>query len=297
MSLIRGNTKWILFLSSSKDSDHRHIWDITYGLYCLESAKINPQDIFLYVDGHDRQFINQIISNGTKNTYTIRESKDFFSDQKNNAHENMVMFITGHGSIAGVDADPPITPYSLLSTIKAAPKLGLAIVYLGQCQAGIFNYVGAGQKKAKDEENPDANVIFVGATNLHNSLSLSTKETFLNGDASWVANLFLLYVFKWISSPADVDGDGKCTIMDSYKYAGAMSNQTNKGEKVISFVNSIDLHGKWVSARELHQKDPSISNRLVLEAIQEQYEAELEFRYTHQECWILNAIPAQSIEI
>ena len=295
MSLTKTKTKWVLFLSSSGEPDHRHIMDLAFGVYCLESVGIDSSDIYLYIDGKDRALISQLISIGTKNNFVIKESKDFFVDQANNNHLNMVMFVTGHGSIQGIDAIQPITPYALLSCIKSSPQLQQAIIYLGQCHAGIFNYIGAGRKTSKVGAN-DPDVIFIGATNLHESLSSSTAETLYSGSITWVANLFLLHIFKWISNPSDVDGDGKLTVIDSYKYAGVLSNNTNKNIKIQSFVESIKLHEKWTAAVDVDGKNSTPLTKLALKAVQTQYETQLNVRYTHQECWILNSIPAQQIE-
>jgi hypothetical protein len=296
MSLIKSNSKWILFLSSSADPEERHIWDLAFGLMCLESAGIKSSDIYIYIDGKDRKLIAQLISNGSKAPPNIKESHEFFTDQNNNTHDNLVMFVTGHGGIEGIEASKPITPHTLLQHLKSAPNLKQAVVFLGQCHAGIFNYIGAGRRIAHtDTKEPE--LIFIGATNLHNSLSLSTQENFVNGSFNWIANLFLLHIFKWVSNPFDLDGDGKTTIIDAYKYAGAMSNVANKNAKVLSFVRSLDLHSKWTAAHEAYQKDSTAQNQLTLDAISTQYENELSNHYTHQECWILNAIPAQSIEL
>lgn len=293
MNLIGSSTKWVLFLSASSDPEHRHIMDLAFGLQSLEAAGIDQADIHIYVDGQDRVLIHQLISTGSNNSYTVKESKDFFSDQENNTHENLVIFVTGHGSIQGIDAPQPITPYALLRSIKKTPNLSNAIAYLGQCHAGIFNYISAGRRTGQGAE-PE--VILIGATNLHESLSSSTQENLINGPTSWVANLFLLNVFKWISSRVDVDGDGKLTVIDSYKYAGVASNAVNKSIKINSFVRSIELHGKYMAAKIADQANPTTLTKLALQALATQYESELGVRYTHQECWILNSIPAQSIE-
>lgn len=108
MGLISGNTKWVLFLSSASDAEDRHVWDLAFGLLCLESAGVRHQDIFIYIDGQDRQLFTQIISSGSAKQHTIKESKDYFTDKANNTYENMVMFVTGHGGIDGIDAANPI---------------------------------------------------------------------------------------------------------------------------------------------------------------------------------------------
>lgn len=296
MSLIGGNTKWVLFLSASADAEPRHVLDLAYGVLCLESAGVSMADIEIYIDGADRVSIENFIKSGTTKPFVLKESKDFFADQANNTHENVVMFVTGHGGPDGIHAAKAITPYALLNCLKSSPNLQRAVVYLGQCYAGIFNYIGAGSKLKVDGQN-DPDVIFIGATNLHESISASTTETFLTGPVSWPANLFLLFAFKWFSNPIDVDGDGKFTITDSYKYAGVYSNATNKTLKAEGLAYSIDLQSKWVAAREANNQNPSPLAKLAQDAAYTRYAAHLAMLYVHQECWILNAIPSQRIEV
>jgi hypothetical protein len=292
MSLIRGSTKWVLFLSANTDAETRHVLDLAYGILCLERAGVSMADIAIYIDGTDRVSIDNFIRSGTASAFVVKESKDFFVDQASNNHENVVMFVTGHGGPDGIDAATPITPYALLNCLKSSPKLKTAVIYLGQCYAGIFNYIGAGSKQPGD---PD--VIFIGATNLHESLSSSTQETFLTGPLSWPANLFLLFAFKWFSSPVDVDGDGKFTITDSYKYAGVYSNAANKNKKAAGLAISVDLQAKWIAARDANLANPSLTAKLAEDAEFTRYAAHLAVLYVHQECWILNAIPSQRIEV
>lgn len=296
MSLVGGNTKWVLFLSARADAEPRHIVDLAYGVLCLERAGVKMADIAIYIDGVDRVSIENYIRIGTASAFVVKESKDFFIDQTTNVHENMVMFVTGHGGPDGIDAVKPITPYALLNCLKSSPNLQRAVVYLGQCYAGIFNYIGAGSKSIGDGK-ADADVIFIGATNLHESLSSSTTETFLSGPFSWPANLFLLFAFKWFSSPVDVDGDGKFTITDSYKYAGVYSNAANKDKKAAGLAKSVDLQATWIAAREANKANPSPLAKLAEDAEYTRYSALLEVLYVHQECWILNAIPSQRIEV
>ncbi|MGH3710415.1 MAG: hypothetical protein ACRDRQ_20425 [Pseudonocardiaceae bacterium] len=293
MGLLAERTNWVLFLPSSGEPEDRHIRDLAFGIYCLELAGISPSDISVYIDGSNRNLISQIFSSGTANTHNIKTSADFFVDLTSNSHANMVMFVTGHGGIAGLDAPTPIAPSPLLQAIRTAPGLDKAVIYLGQCVAGIFNYIGAGSRVAK---NPGADVMIIGATNLHSSISAPTTENIHSGSVPWMANLFLLHVFKWISAQVDVDGDGAMTVMDSYKYAGVMSNNANKDVKATSFVMSMDLHEKWLAAKATFTKDPTPSNDLAYQAATDLHQSNLDIRYTHQECWILNAIPAQQVE-
>lgn len=295
MSLINDNTRWVLFLSAKGDPEQRHIMDLAFGVLCLERAGVKMADISIYVDGADRVSIESFIKHGTNSPFSVKTSDEFFIDQTKNTHDNLVMFVTGHGDLDGISAAQPITPYKLLNSIKSSPNLKRAVVYLGQCYAGIFNYIGAGSKKDPNG-NPDPEVIFIGATNLHESISSSTQETFVSGSLPWLANLFLLFAFKWFSNPVDVDGDGKFTVIDSYKYAGVLVNAVNKKGKTNTLALSVDLQAKWIAAKEAHDAAPNQQSELAQEAAFIQYSAHLSFLHVHQECWILNAVPAQNLE-
>lgn len=298
MSLTQSKTRWVLFLSAStQDPENRHIYDLAFGLMCLERANIPASQISVYVDGQNRQNIQSLLSVATNQTYVVKLSADFFTDMTKNTDENLMMFVTGHGSEQGIDAAQPITPHMLLNTLKSSPALEKAVVYLGQCYAGVFNYVNAGRGRGSDFSGPE--VIFIGATNLHESLSCSTAEVFPSGEIHWVANLFLLHVFKWISNPVDIDGDGHHTIMDSYKYAGVLSNRSHKKSKANTFSSMIELHAQLKAAHTTASSSTGNAqqdqkNKLTLISIHQQYQEQLGINYVHQECWILNSYPAQS---
>jgi hypothetical protein len=143
----------------------------------------------------------------------------------------------------------------------------------------------------------------VGATNLFNSISQFMPLTLLRGVFEWHANLFLVYLFDWIAHPKDIDGDGKCTVTDSYKYASANTNIVYKNIKV-SQSNQFELMFDLYSIRnrlEEAKKAKKIkeADRLefILLAKTSEYEQILDIQFNHQESWILNAIPALNIEI
>lgn len=292
MGILEENTKWVLFLGASEEPEDRHVLDLAYGLFCLEAAGVKSEDISIYVDGGDKPLVQKLLLSGARNEYLVKETRCFFSDQDENVHQNLVLFVTGHGGINGIDARPTVSPHALVSCLKGSPGLEKAVVYLGQCLAGVFNYVGAGRQTREDVD-----VIFIGATNLHDSLSSSTQENINGENLTWVANLFLLHVFKWVMDPVDVDGDGRITIMDSYKYAGVMSNTVNRGIKMNSFISSFGLHEQWAQAKTYHEGTKTLQSQVELQAAEARYLNALTVRYTHQECWILNSIPAQHIEL
>lgn len=307
MQLNSKKTKWVFFLSADGEPEPRHIFDLSFGLLCLESNGANFDDIEIYVDGTNRDNIEKFISAGTKNSYPIKSSQDFFDVAAENTHENLVIFVTGHGSHLGIDASPVVTPHKLLSRIRSTPHLDAAIVFLGQCYAGTFNYIGAGRKK-----DGEADVIFIGATNLHQSLSLRTTEKLVDDqEVTWPANVFLLYTFKWFLNPVDIDGDGKTTIMDCYKFAGCMANTFNRAGRRGIFEQSLDDRNKYVaayrayqqlSATPLEQQSPLHSFEVKMKELEvtnaeQTYQQSFDLYHTHQECWILNSIPAQQIEL
>ncbi|MBH1432186.1 hypothetical protein I5U42_12860 [Stenotrophomonas maltophilia] len=299
MGLIAGPTKWILLLSGAHDAvELRHVQDLAYGVFCLERAGVRAQDIAIYVDGGERRIANLATSFAGGN-YEVKPCSCFFEElPKLDGYENLVVFVTGHGSPLGIDGDPPITPTMMLEVIRSVPKLERAMIYLGQCFAGVFNYVGAGNRFHKDRRD----VIFMGATSLHESISSSTSEEVSGGrTVSWVANLFLLYVFKWIMNPVDIDGDGKFTVIDSYKYAGAMANYANKRGRSMVFDGLLELREKMsFAAKELasgEDVEGGIAKKVEYDALAARYRQMRDVHFIHQDCWILNAVPAQSIEV
>lgn len=300
MQLKKNNTKWVFFLgiSNGKDPEQRHIFDLAYGIKCLEANGIQAKDIEIYIDGINRTNISALIQTGTNNTYNIKSTKEFFKDKDKNQHENSVIFISGHGGPLGIDADSLVSPHTLITSLKQTPNLKNSIVFLGQCFAGTFNYIPA--RKSKTEK---VDIILIGATSLHSSLSSRTTEKFLNNqELSWVANVFLLFVFKWFEKPVDIDGDGKYTITDCYKYAGCMANHFNKANRSSSFEQSIEARDRYKQKKIDYERsrllDPALEKIKALELRRavEDYDRSCDIYHTHQECWILNSVPAQIIE-
>jgi len=285
-------TAWILFLASSElDAEQRFIKDLAYGVFCLEAAGISHSNIFIYIDGQDRNVIRQIISTGTNNLYNIKITDEFFIDMKSITHKNVVMFVTGHGNLKGIDASPEISPTKLVNSLKTSPNFECGIIYLGQCYAGVFNYINV-----KTEE-PKSDIIMVGATNLHSSISSPTQKSMLNSvRIPWVANLFLLNIFEWFGSPHDLDGDGYNSIVDSYKYAGGMTHK---------YINEIkgDCHQRLkrieqtIDSLEIVSNDTTLTVAKEIIETKKEKELMLQILYNHQESWILNAIPGQNIII
>ena len=277
MRLLSDDTLWIFLLASSKEAEVRHIYDIAFGVTCLYQRNINSDNIKLIIDGDDftiRSHLNQF-PNFPMKSYYIFSSKDLKTIIQNSSHKNIVLFVTGHGNFEeGIDAPHPIKPYNLLNSVKCGKNTQNIVLYLGQCYAGIFNYL---------DVKGTPIIIIVGATNLYPSISYQFP------DISWQANLFLLNLFKWIKSPNDIDGDGKTTVMDSFKYAGAETNRYCQLYKSLCLSRSIEI------LEEMRSLDKEKENLKRL-ALQEELSSMQNIHYNSQEPWILNAIPAQLIE-
>ncbi|HBQ2258558.1 TPA: hypothetical protein L7O75_002512, partial [Klebsiella pneumoniae] len=293
MSLRSQKTRWVMFLPCTKPTDLlRHVMDLVYGVYCLEQAGVDPQRIHIYIDSCGQNTDSSFFEASTFR-YQSKPTDDFFSDLTQNTDENLVMFVSGHGGLFGLDANPPISPSKIISALKATPNLKTAVLYLGQCFAGTFNFVNAGK-----EEGENIEIILAGATNLQESLSLSTSQQFLHQRLPWLANVFLLNVFSWFLEPKDIDGDGKMTIMDSYKFAGILTNLINKQCKNGGFVMIMDMLQEYRDARNLAANDTgdpqiNMTNKVNCDAKYRQCIEQLGLHHIHQECWILNSRPAQ----
>jgi len=117
-----------------------------------------------------------------------------------------------------------MAPNLFISSIRQIPGIERGLVILGQCFAGTFDTFNATAK-------PELGVI--GAAKLQLSFSSpvsfgSSKNTISNKTgktpSNWAANVFLFHFFDWIRSPSDIDGDGKITFLDGFKYASAKAN-------------------------------------------------------------------------
>ena len=300
MKLTAETTHWIFLASSNGDTEERHIYDIVFGVYCLEANKINPQHITILIDGNNRAEIKNKINEASNYNHDILTSCQLFDILKANIYDNVVLFITGHGSSDGICATPPIKPYPLITAIKTAPRLKRGILILGQCYAGIFNYMDVVSK----EDNgllKEAPLVVIGATNLYKSISAPVTTPVLNKPISWLANIFLVTLFAWFKNPIDIDGDNKNTIMDAFKFAGFCSNDHNKYIKGQSFFDPI----KADLEREKALKDENDTNlsgperkqaSLKAHVIKKQLDQHFDIRFNHQEPWILHSFLAQKIE-
>lgn len=289
MSLLSDETLWIFLLNYVGEAS-RHVCDVANGISSLEKQKIKQHNIKLVTDAN-KEILDEYMQKFTKQNYELNHPNNLEEIVKNTKCENIVVFVFGHGGLEdGIIGNPSMKPYKFLNILKGNAQTKNIIVYLSQCFAGVFNYV--------DLNTSPPNIVFIGATNLYPSISATTCES------GWLANLFLLNLFEWIRNPIDIDGDGKCTVIDSYKYAGAKTNKYCIQCKSYNFEYIIELlkmkkasHEKIGKMILEHCDKKSINLELCnLDAIEAKLNECQTMHYNTQEPWILNANPAQKIE-
>lgn len=234
-------TLWIFLLSSREDKpDSNDLRDLAFGIYCLESAKILKEDISLVVDCTAPDYVDSINKEFGNTEYDIYPSKTL-TDVINTSPEykHLVMFVLGHGSYYGIASKPEdISPHSLFSSVRANTSLKTATIFLGQCYAGIFNYMNA-ESVNNGEGTKSPQIVIMGATNLHTSIASKANENINGNVINWIANIFLFYIFLWFRQPIDMDGDSLCTLMDSFKFAGLMTNVKYEDIKISKFIEKL----------------------------------------------------------
>ncbi|MCL2672898.1 MAG: hypothetical protein FWF01_00740 [Alphaproteobacteria bacterium] len=301
MKLTEGKTQWVFLLASSNKVEERHVYDIGFGVHCLEKKKVNPDNITLIIQDDDGT-ASLLMQRFSDHPYRIHTVFDLGSIIANPSYDNLMLFITGHGSIEGIDFTPHIKPYQLLSYIQDARNLHTAVVYFGQCYAGIFHYMPASRKDRGDGTST-AEIIGIGAANLYNSIS-SPMTVFpkSQNELSWSANMFLFHTFLGILHSVDVDGDGKFTVMDAYKFAAGQTNshqtKMKSGQllKIRTLYTELELIEQKLSAEDIKSPD-HFKYKQDYEAIITQIYWLSGLQFNHQESWVLNSNPAQIIEI
>lgn len=287
MTLLSNETIWLFLLASPCEPETRHVGDVILGVHFLENIpSISHNNIKLFIDG-DKDLIEKQLSQFTHNKYEINKPNDIKNIVANISCKNIVLFVTGHGSVdAGICGIEPIKPYNLLDNIRCNKNVENIVIYLGQCYAGIFNYINV-------MDNPKT--IIIGATNLHQSISATINKI------PWSTNLFLYNIYRWIANPIDIDGDGKITVMDSYKYAAAETNKLSYQYKSICLSEILKLlKEREKLTKKLNSAKTTDKNKnailLQLKEVNAKLSEQQNIHYNNQESWILNSIPAQSIE-
>lgn len=295
MCLISEKTNWLFILTDPKDSaEERHIIDVAYGVFCLESIGIAPEQITLIIDA-DKDVVSSVMADASEFPYQVHKSAELYDILGNITAENLVIFVTGHGCANGIPVkNGNIKPFPFINAIRKISNLKCGVVYLGQCFAGIFHY-----SDVQEEKDPTTNkqiappVVIVGATNLHESYSGAAKIKFRERERIWSANIFLYCLFFWFVHLADVDGDGKYTVMDSYRFAATYANDSHRNIIVKLYKNLPFLASKVEEAEKA--KDAGDTQKLDYVAADAEYRKMLSIVFSRQDSWILNAQVAQKL--
>lgn len=271
------NTCWAFVASSAEP---RHLSDIVFAVDVLRKRGVPQSHILIFLDypapePHLRPY-------GLTSLFKLTELPSRLSSAQ--GFENLVLVVTGHGSSEGVGhaRATPISPEAVLSAARATPGIRVAVLVIGQCFAGTFNLTDA--RKAPE-------MVLLGATNLNPSLSamVSLTSPILQADGSpglktWQANIFLLHFFNWLRSPVDLDGDGRATVVDAYKFAGCASNDHVRQSKCGLFLKARQQAIALERALAKGDVQPHL-----LEAMNLTLQMTLEMLYLHQEPWMLHA--------
>lgn len=284
------NSCWIFVSGSTED---RHLYDIVIGIDCLRKKGVADDNIFVFTD-HPEKHVHLPLYSVTKNVYTTADLKTILPQIK--GFEMAVTVVGGHGSPSGITVQGAnITPQELIDSIRSIPGIKAGVAILAQCYAGLFNFTNAGSE--------DPQLVVIGATNLNPSLSdgVTLKQAIPKTDGenlqSWVANIFLLYFVMWLKDPVDVDGDGRFTLMDGYKYAGVHAN-----EHLRSIKSSIHFEIEALKASQMQvlskaPDKPDAVYLLKVHSLQRRINMTVDQLYLHQEPWILHSNFAREITV
>jgi len=291
---------WIFVSNSSKLNDVRHLNDIIWYVDCLRSKNVPEDKIHIFQD-HPESQLHFGPFDITKNIHPL--SKYLELAPQIQATGLVFVVFTGHGSHLGIhtDGDIVISPSQFVNTTRKMPGLSNGVLVVGQCYAGIFDFLEA-------TDAPE--ICCIGATRLHISLSagqpFQIQEVKLVNKSGkilqpWYTNVFLFYFFDWIREVKDIDGDGAASILDGFKYAGAMTNNALLEAKAIA---SIDFRGDIERSkqyiRDFFKLSPEEKEKVNMIEFDTHYVTATEGAKDllhHQEPWILHANLLRSLAL
>lgn len=291
MGLISNHTRWIFILPSPHliKTEERHIQDIAFGVHCLLKKGIKQSNIDIFIDNNISSVTDYILTLfNVPLSIPVLPTNSIKSIMGTNKKRNAVVFITGHGSPEGMVHDIPIKPFEFYDIFQTAPNLKKTVFYFGQCYAGIFNYMPLSTHLNHSDKHMN-NMVAIGATGLFPSISYRYD---LNKNVFWTANIFLLNIFKWILNMVDVDGDHKYSIMDSFKYASIITNETIQQIKKDNTLESMIEVETLLEKIKTAEDRKSLSLELEIESI----DKKMSFMNAIQESWILNTPVAMTTE-
>ncbi|HYP89218.1 MAG TPA: hypothetical protein VEQ59_13720 [Polyangiaceae bacterium] len=289
--ITRDDALWV-FVACSQEP--RHLHEIVFAISVLRRRGVPEERMLVFVD-HARPEpyfepyrIRHVFAFGELAARLARGPTSGFA----------IVVIGGHGAELGLvpkNAGAPFKATALYAAISAIPGVSVGVVLLTQCFGGIFHYTKADGHPA---------LVVMGGANLNLSLSMNIElpaplpqASGTPGLSSWAANVFAYDFFTWVDEQHDVDGDGALTVMDAFKYAGAKSNIRVRESKVPGFLAVQDQSQVFRQALDTYKQakaaggSPSelLVKRMTVEAAYTKLQERVEFLYSSQEPWILNA--------
>ena len=276
-------TLWIFLLACDSDDKQKVslIMDVIYGIHCLKANNIKDDCIRLYTNLYKDESLKIKHDRYGAITISIRSFEEIISDFNKDNYNNLVAFVTGHGTENCTYGN--IESQNLLDILTTINVKNI-IIYFGQCYAGIFQYL-----KLK---NP-GNIIRIGATKLNKSIGCE-----LNG-IDWNTNIFLYFLFTWFKNLPYNKENKK--VINSYYYTSIETNNCLK------MLNSNELLDIIKNSRELNRlkkrykkakNNENYKTKLMLkfeEVLKSQNRLQDTY-YNHQESWITNPELASSLE-
>lgn len=274
---ISEGSKFIFIATSSKHLEDRFLYDVNYGVTILKNQGVADEDITVVTNAAKETLIAKCTN--MSNVF-FSTSSSFESVIENADCENLFIISCCHGSISGIDSATPIKPFSLNRALKNNKYAKNILVFLGQCYAGIFNFM--------DIRDENKNIVYIGATDIDASLSYM-----LNG-LRWVANISVIALFQWLENPQDIDGDGVCSITDLYKFVSFYTNSVTRGIEKIQTYHLIDASVR-LKMEEAHAS--STGSPFIAQITKDAEEVIRNYIVPHQNTWMLNAIAASSMHL
>lgn len=273
---ISEGSKFIFIATSSGHLEDRFLYDVNYGVAILKNQGVADEDIIVVTDATKETLVAKC-TNMSNVLFSTSSSFEFVVE--NADCENLFVISCCHGSISGIDSTTPIKPFSLNQALKNNKYAKNILVFLGQCYAGIFNFL--------DVRDNNKNIVYIGATDIDASLSYM-----LNG-CEWVANISVFALFQWLKKPIDIDGDGIFSITDLYKYVSFYTNDVTRSIEKIQTYHLIDASVKLKMEEARATPSSSFSSLITKDAA----EAIRNYIVPHQNTWMLNAIAAGSMHL
>lgn len=274
---INEGSKFIFIATSRSYIEDRFLYDINYGIGVLKSRGVANENITVILDIAIGTWIGKY-NNMTDVVFST--SSKLNSLIENTECNNLFIISSCHGSLNGIDSVTPIKPFSLNQAVKNNKYAQNILVFLGQCYAGIFNFM--------DVRDKEKNIVYIGATDINTSLSCMLKGY------PWVANISVIAFFEWLNNPKDVDGDGVFSITDLYKYVSYFTNDVTREIEKVQTSHLIDVS---VKLKLEEARLSSLGSPFMSQIYKDAVEAINNYNVPHQNTWMLNAIAATNMSL